>query len=345
MISVTASTALVSALLVTPVVIAALRRFAVLDVPNARSSHNQVTVRGGGVGPAVAVIVAVSISKEWPGHSRMGLVLAAVGFGLVGLAEDLIGIAPLPRFALQVVAGAVSLGALLSGLTGPEGWQILFVAGVLLWLVGYVNVFNFMDGINGISVAQAVVAGVAWYAIGASEGVEPLAEGGLIVAAAALGFAPFNCPRARVFLGDVGSYFLGAALAALAVIGLRANLPPEAVLAPLALYVADSGSTLARRVIRHEPWYLPHCDHAYQRLVRLGWSHTVTTLAVAGVMVASSALGAVSLTDSLGARIGADILLVAVVGGSLAMPSILARRRGQTAHRDADPDRKPLLPS
>lgn len=337
--------ALAVALLITPVVIAVLRRLSVLDVPNARSSHRQPTVRGGGAGVAIAAVVGVSVAPAWSGSNRLGLLLAGIGFGLVGLAEDLIGIPPLPRFGLQLVAGAAAMSALLSGLTGPTAWRVFFVAGVLLWLVGYVNAFNFMDGINGISVAQVVVAGVAWYAIGTSEGVQPLAGGGLIVAGAALGFAPYNFPNARVFLGDVGSYFLGAWLAALAVIGVRAGLPPEAVLAPLALYTADTAVTLVKRMARHEPWHLPHRDHTYQRLVRLGWSHPTTTLVVSCFLAASSALGAVSLGDSLALRIGADVALVALLAGYLALPWIITRRKGQTARRDADPDCQPLLPS
>jgi len=327
------------------VVIVALRRFAVFDVPNARSSHQQPTVRGGGIAVALAAGAGVGVSGPWPTSGLLGLLVAGIGFGVVGLAEDLLGVPLLPRFGLQVVVAGASLRALLSGLTGPAPWRILFAAGVVLWLVGYVNAFNFMDGINGISVAQAGVAGVAWYVIGTTEDVRATAQGGLIVAAAALGFAPFNFPRARVFLGDGGSYFLGAWLGALAVLGLRAGLPPEAVVAPLSLYLADTAFTLARRVVGHQPWYLPHRDHTYQRLVRGGWSHPRTTFTVAAIMTASSALGAVSLGDSLLLRAGADLVLVAVLIGYLALPSMVARRKGQTAENDADSDRHPLLPS
>ena len=122
---------------------------------------------------------------------------------------------------------------MLTGLHGSVVWQGAVVAGTVLWLVAYTNGFNFMDGIDGISVAQATVAGIVWYVLGRSEHVSSLAVGGAIVAGAVIGFAPFNLLRARMFLGDVGSYFLGAWLAALAVLGLRAGIAPEAVLAPL----------------------------------------------------------------------------------------------------------------
>ena len=123
------------------------------------------------------------------------------------------------------------------------------------------------------------------------EEVRILTLGGLTVAAAALAFAPFNFPRARMFLGDVGSYFLGGWLGALAVYGVAAGIPPEAVLAPLALYVTDAAATLLMRIVRHEPWLSPHKAHVFQRLVQLGWSHVRTTLLVAALMVVLSGSG------------------------------------------------------
>ena len=158
-----------------------------------------------------------------------------------------------------------------------------------------------------------------------------LAAAGAIAAGAALGFAPFNVVRARMFLGDVGSYFFGAWLAVAAVLGLRAGLAPEAVLAPLVLYAADTGVTLVRRVVTGETWYEPHRDHAYQRLVRAGWSHVQTTVVVAAVMAVCAALGAVSLHGSATLRALADVALVAVLVAYLVSPSLLAGRSSQAA--------------
>src|SRR5207248_843948 len=156
---------------------------------------------------------------------------------------------------------------LLSGLSGPPAWRALFAVGVAVWLVAFVNAFNFMDGIDGVAVAQAFVAGMAWYAIGHHEHVRALEIAAAIVVGGALGFAPFNFPRARMFLGDVGSYSFGASLAILLVVGLRAGLPFEAVFAPVALCVADTGVTLVRRVRGGRRWDAPHREHVYQRLV------------------------------------------------------------------------------
>ena len=309
-----------------PVILVTLRRWALLDHPNDRSSHKSPTPRGLGLAPAAGAVAALLAIPVLHGDLRTGLLTAAAGFGALGLAEDVAGVAPLPRFAAQLLIAGASLFWLLDGLTGPPAWQIVFAAGCALWLVAYVNAFNFMDGINGISAAQVLVAAGAWWAIGEIEDVPALVNPAVVVGAATLAFLPFNFPTARAFLGDVGSYFLGAWLAALVIIGLRAGIPPEAVIAPLSLYLADTATTIIRRVRTKAAWYLPHRSHAYQRLTQLGWSHTRTTLAVAATMVAASAAGALCLTGSLPLRIAGDTALAGVLAAYLLSPSVLARR-------------------
>lgn len=320
--------ALVVTLLISPVIIGCLRRMQVLDVPSQRSLHSSPTLRGGGIAVALGATTALLFSDSFSLRSdRLGLAVATITFALVGLVEDVAGIKPLRRLLLQAVATVGVLPWLLHALEGAVAWQYLFGFGVLVWVVGYVNAYNFMDGINGMAAVQAIVAGVAWYLVSEKYPVGSLAAGGAVVAGAALGFAPFNFPRARVFLGDVGSYFLGAWLAVVAVVGLRARVPPEAVLAPLALYGVDTATTLFRRVVAHEPWYLPHREHIYQRLVSGGWSHERTTLVVGAVMAACAALGSVSLTRSWPLRIAADLLLALLLVAYTLSPTWLARWR------------------
>ncbi len=196
---------------------------------------------------------------------------------------------------------------------------------VVVWIVSYVNAFNFMDGIDGISVAQAVVAGVTWSALGTAEDLPGVAAGGAIITGAAMGFAPFNVPRARMFLGDVGSYFFGAWLAMIAVLGVRYGVAPEAMLAPLGLYLADTGATLVRRFRRGDPWFLPHREHVYQRLTARGWSHMRVTALVTLALIVCSGLGAVALADSLLLRASADVALTMVLLSYLAAPRLLSR--------------------
>ncbi|HJV08457.1 MAG TPA: hypothetical protein VJ653_02220, partial [Acidimicrobiales bacterium] len=224
--------ALAVALACGPLVLAALRRGEVLDHPTERSSHTGSVPRGGGVAPALGALVALAVTPELASSHRWAIVVAAGLFGIVGLVEDLVGVRALYRLVIQFPIAAVAGLFLLDGLTGPVLWRVVFALGVVFWLVAFVNAYNFMDGIDGISVAQAAGAGVIWYAVGTHAEAPALAAGGAIIAGAALGFAPFNLPKARMFLGDMGSYFIGAWLATVAVLGLRAGVAPEAVLAP-----------------------------------------------------------------------------------------------------------------
>lgn len=322
--------ALVLTLAAGPPVLVALRRRRVLDVPNARSSHAVATPRGGGLAPALGATAALSVSTVVSGPG-VGLLVAAAGFAVIGLWDDLRSTPPFRRLALQVSAALVALPWLLADLSGPVAWRVGFGVAVLVWLIGFVNAFNFMDGINGISACQAFVAGSAWYGFGLHQDEPVLWVGGAVIALAALGFAPFNLPTARMFLGDVGSYFFGGWLAALTVIGLRAGLPVEAVVAPVAVYLADTATTLVRRVRRGERWYEAHREHAYQRFTESGWSHMRTTALVGVAITGCSLLGAASLGGSGTLRLASDavgsVVLVLYVTG----PSLVARPKAMAA--------------
>jgi UDP-N-acetylmuramyl pentapeptide phosphotransferase/UDP-N-acetylglucosamine-1-phosphate transferase len=308
-----------------PIVVGVTRRFGVVDVPSHRSSHTTPVPRGGGVAVAVGAVLGLILSPGLSTSAHWALVIGAGSFGAIGLVEDVVGIPALARLVLQAGAAIVLLRWALDELSGPAAWEVLFGAGVVVWIVAYVNAFNFMDGIDGMSVGQVVIAALAWYLIGRSEAVPVLAVGAAVAGAAALGFLPFNMPNAKVFLGDVGSYFLGAWLAILTVIALRAGIPVEAALAPLALYLADTGTTLVRRLRTGETWYLPHRDHVYQRLVQRGWSHVRVSAVVAICIGVCSALGAASLMQVTWLRATCDSLLVGVLVGYVTAPSWLGQ--------------------
>jgi UDP-GlcNAc:undecaprenyl-phosphate GlcNAc-1-phosphate transferase len=179
-----------------------------------------------------------------------------------------------------------------------------------------------MDGVNGISGAHAVIAGVAYACFGQWRQDPFLVAMGLAVAVAALAFLPWNAVRARVFLGDVGSYALGAALAVLAVTAVIQGVPPEAALGPLALYVADTAWTLQRRVRAGERWTQAHRTHTYQRWCDVGWTHPEVTLVTAATTILLSLLGAVSLTGDPALRLGSDLAALAVLAVYLRSPSL-----------------------
>ena len=205
------------------------------------------------------------------------------------------------------------------------------VAGALLavaaavWITGFVNAFNFMDGVNGISGAHALIAGVA-YACYAEWGQHPfLLAASLAVAVGALMFLPWNAGRARVFLGDVGSYSLGAALAVLAADAVLRGVPVEAVLGPLALYLADTAWTLQRRIRAGERWLQAHRTHVYQQWCDAGWSHQEVTLLTGAVTILLTLLGTVSLSRDLPARAAADLIGIAVLAAYLCSPALFRR--------------------
>jgi UDP-GlcNAc:undecaprenyl-phosphate GlcNAc-1-phosphate transferase len=167
-----------------------------------------------------------------------------------------------------------------------------------------------------------VIAGVAYACFGQWRQDPFLVAMGLAVAVGALAFLPWNAVRARVFLGDVGSYALGAALAVLAVTAVIHGVPPEAALGPLALYLADTAWTLQRRVRAGERWTEAHRTHTYQRWCDVGWTHPEVTLVTAATTILVSLLGAASLTGNLSLRLGCDLAGLAVLAGYLASPAL-----------------------
>jgi UDP-N-acetylmuramyl pentapeptide phosphotransferase/UDP-N-acetylglucosamine-1-phosphate transferase len=313
-------------LAISPAVLVGLRRLGVMDIPSHRSSHVKPTPRGGGIAVGVGAATALVTASSITGRPRMAVLVAACGFGLVGLIDDLLSAPALWRLASQVAVGVVAVVWLLPSSDRTPSVEIAIAFLVVLWLVSYVNAYNFMDGINGISVAQALVAGTTWIAIGEIRDLPGLATAGVVVAAAALGFAPFNFPRAKMFLGDSGSYFIGAYLAAVTILVIRSGVPPEAAAAPLALYLADTGTTLVRRLRRGDNWHAAHREHTYQRLVDQGWSHETTTLVVGLLLIVVSSLALLSLTDSVALRAAGDVTALAVLAVYLRVPEWLAAR-------------------
>lgn len=310
------------ALALTGPVIVLLRRWAVLDRPNARSSHAVVTPRGGGVAVIVAVFVCTALvgsSDAWP------VVVPALLLAIVGLADDLRSLSARVRLAAQVLVGA-GMGTWLAATAHPLGPPLaLFLAVVVVGVVGFVNAFNFMDGINGISALNAVLGG-AWFAwLGHSHDAPALALIGSAVAGAALGFLPWNA-ASRVFLGDVGSYGLGALLVGAAILTWALGLPTPLAVAPLLVYLADTSWVVVRRALAGKPLMEAHREHAYQRLVHQGWPHLAAAAWCAGVSGAIVLVMASFYPDNvLAASAIAGALLIAY----LTTPLVGERLRGE----------------
>lgn len=315
--------AFVLSMALTPIALRILRKRKVIDIPNSRSSHDLPTPRGGGLAPAFAATIVMFYFSS--GGAAIGILLAGALFGIIGLVEDLAGIPASARLACQAIA-AVVVAPLLIAPTGVA-LGILTIAAVSAWQVSFVNAFNFMDGVNGISVAQCLVAGSAWWIAGSVGETAVLSLGALIVTFVALGFAPFNFPRSKLFLGDTGSYFFGSWLASLVVIGVASGVPWEVMVAPLSVYLLDTAGTLVRRAMRRENLLQPHRDHVYQRLTRYGLSHVMVTSVASLFMVLTATLGLVSLGASARPRVAAYLGIVCVLTIYWMLPSWLPRIR------------------
>ncbi|MGP0023392.1 MAG: MraY family glycosyltransferase [Streptosporangiaceae bacterium] len=305
-----------------PATIPLLRRIRAVDVPSVRSSHSVPTPRGGGLAIAVGLLAAVAITR---GGASAAFAAAVGFFAVLGFLDDLRGLPVSRRLALQVTGSAIAAGLLIVPLHRGAVVTALLAVAVAAWITGLVNVFNFMDGVNGISGVHALIAGVA-YACYAEWGGHPfLVAASLAVAISALLFLPWNAGRARVFLGDAGSYSLGAALAVLAADAVLRGVPVEAVLGPLALYLADTAWTLQRRIRAGERWLQAHRTHVYQQWCDAGWSHQEVTLLTAAVTILLTLLGSVSLSRDLPARAAADLTGITVLAAYLCSPALFRR--------------------
>jgi UDP-GlcNAc:undecaprenyl-phosphate GlcNAc-1-phosphate transferase len=317
-----------------PLTIALLRRLAVIDVPDGRSSHSVPTPRGGGAPIAVGLLVAAGLT---PAASRDEVVAFVTGvgfFGLVGLLDDLRGLPPVLRLGLQAGGGAAVAVLLAAGLGLPFPVRAMAALAIVVWLTGFVNAFNFMDGVNGISGAHALVGGMAYACLGEWRQDTLMITGGLATAVGACAFLPWNAVRARVFLGDVGSYALGAALAVLAACAVLRGIPVEAAAGPVALYLADTAWTLQRRIRRGERWLEAHRTHIYQRWCDAGLSHQEVSVLTAGATVLLCLLGMASLLAGTPTRMAADLAGLGLLAAYLGSPKALARtgKRRRGAH-------------
>lgn len=279
-----------------------------LDVPNHRSSHTTPIPRGGGIACLAGAGAALALAPR-PVPVRD---LAAIGaLAAIGFADDRMGgLPPSPRLLAQTGAGLVC---------GLRHSPFAAVAGVVL-VPGVVNVVNFMDGINGISGSTALVWGAL--ALTGEDYSEPARALGAATAGAGLGFLPHNVPQASLFLGDVGSYLLGALMSVALVEAATSPTRALRLGAPLLPYAVDAAQAIVRRARRGEPLFEAHREHVYQRLVdEQGVSHTQM----------STAHALVALTTGLLARsrhpvvaIGGSIV---VLGAYAAAPTVARRLR------------------
>ena len=295
-------------------VLRVMTRLDIRDHPNERSSHAAPTPHGGGLAVVPVLLAGWIVVALLSGHGSLVFWIVVCGAALLACLswlDDLKGVPELPRLACQAVVVAAALWTLPSDALVFQGWLPVWldrVIAALAW-IWFINLYNFMDGIDGISGVETISIGVGLGVVGFSLTgyLSPLP---LIVAAAAAGFLVWNWSPARIFLGDTGAvplgYLLGWLLLWLAAEGQWA----AALLLPL-YYLADATLTLGRRALRvPKPWR-PHREHFYQRATQRGLSHRAVSLRI---LLCNTGLVALALTAVLGypwPALGAGLLLVA----------------------------------
>lgn len=276
-----------------------------LDMPGERSSHFRPTPKGGGVGIVLA-FVAVAVARDVPMHLWLPLcALAALSF-----ANDLRGIAPDRRLAAQVLAAAVTLGG--AWWFGSIAWSGILLLPTVLFVVGTTNCFNFMDGINGIAGICGVTALSGLIAYGVMVDAQLLLPVAAVIGGV-IGFLPFNMPRARLFMGDAGSIFLGFLFAVTICISSRSWTEFFVLASFLYPFYADEAVTMAERIWRGESLMQPHRRHLYQFLANeLGVAHWKVSAGYGLVQLVVILFAVVAGRQGLWAVLALDLVLLGV---------------------------------
>ncbi|HVE48701.1 MAG TPA: hypothetical protein VNG69_03680 [Casimicrobiaceae bacterium] len=285
---------LTATLLISTLVTAALSRFRTqlpADTPNARSLHRHAVPRGGGLAIWAGFAPAAWIAPPAVPGSWLIWLMCLVAVALISLVDDVRSLPAYVRLAVQVCAAGV-VAMLLGGAQGPGA--LASVAGVALAIIWGSNLFNFMDGSDGLAATMGI-AGFAAYAVAAAlAGVEWVAFAAIAIASVPFLFA--NKPPARLFMGDVGAVPLGFLATSLGAAGIVQHWWPAWF--PLLIFLpflGDATLTLARRVARGERVWKAHRTHYYQRLNALGAGHRGTLAIYAASMIAAIVLALVCL--------------------------------------------------
>lgn len=276
----------------------------ILDVPSHRSSHLAPTPRGGGLAVALTLLCGVAIQTArgaLPGRLAAILLFGGGAIALVGWLDDMKSLSRRVRLGFHSAAAAFAV-LLLGGFPvihlGTAELHVGLVGSLVAWLgiVWLTNLYNFMDGIDGIAPAEGALASGIGGAVLVSAGYWQLGFVSLVLTGATIGFLPWNWMPAKIFLGDVGSGFIGFVLGVLALASERAGaLPVTLWIFLLATFIFDATVTLIRRFARGDRVTEAHRSHAYQRAVQSGLTHSTVTVSVLslGLLCAAGAIAAV----------------------------------------------------
>ena len=281
-------------LLCCKVVIWRAHKWELMDSPNHRSSHNAPTPSGGGIGLVVAGSLAgvYLLVVSSPSLYSVAVLFISCAMAGVGLQDDRKSISARFRLGIQIALAAallIVLGGLVEMQRFIEAWfsRALIYAFLLLVIVWWINLFNFMDGIDGLAGMQTIfmlLAGAALL-VGLSHKViaDPIIVWMLCVAGATAGFLLLNWTPAKIFMGDVGSYYLAFMVLSFGLLTIQNKLIPVATGLSMwailgATFATDATITLITRMLTNKRWHEAHRTHLYQRLARRFGSHSGVTL-------------------------------------------------------------------
>lgn len=319
-------------------------KYRILDTPGSRSSHAVPTARTGGIAILLGIFAGLIYTTGLGYPEEMSTYfevacLAALAVAGISFVDDLYTIPSLPRLGIHFLMAGVLIWWGRMQLTELElpfvSFELPFGVGLvfsILFVTGFINFFNFMDGINGIAAFQGIAGGAALAALLLMGGTRNTVLISTALAGACLGFLPHNFPKARMFMGDIGSTAIGFALAMLTLIGSeRTELPWIAFVLCLGVFIYDATFTLFKRMLQGEKFWKPHRQHHYQLLIRCGWSHTRVSLIQFALML-------VCVASAIGYAHGSDLGQLCILIGLLSMfivYSVLVHRYFKTHRLDA----------
>jgi UDP-N-acetylmuramyl pentapeptide phosphotransferase/UDP-N-acetylglucosamine-1-phosphate transferase len=317
------------------------------DIPNHRSSHTAPTPKGGGLVMVIFCLAGCLIFGA-VNHILIPLWWYLAGGAVIAVVSWIDDVRELPsavRFSVHGIAAGLAIAGFgyWSSLSLPFLNEIslgrLGLAVTIFWIVGLTNAFNFMDGIDGIAGLQAVVSGLAWALLGWWTDTPFILVVGVLIGFSSLGFLAQNWSPARIFMGDVGSAFLGFAFAVLPLMASSQDTERKRYFLTGVLiiwpFVFDSAFTLVRRALRGENVIRAHRSHLYQRMVMAGWSHRRVTSLYGAIAVVSAAVAVNwQLNGPMAGRLA--VVVPVALGGLLWLLTIGQERR--YAGNIANPD-------
>jgi UDP-N-acetylmuramyl pentapeptide phosphotransferase/UDP-N-acetylglucosamine-1-phosphate transferase len=268
-------------------------KFDIMDIPEKRSSHVRPTPRGGGVAIFMTFLLIVFFAKNLIDLGFLKVLLPGLFIvSALGLFDDIKRVSTKIRFLIQIIVALlpVSFGLKLSSVDFPGlgtlKLGLLAIPATLIWILWLTNLYNFMDGIDGIAGAEAATVSGFLFLISSRVGDTPFSYISLVILGSALGFLVHNFPPAKIFMGDVGSYFFGFFFSVMAIYASQNRQPGIPFLIFVLLlgtFILDTTVTLLRRIWKRERWFEAHRSHYYQRLVIMGCSHKQVTMLECGI--------------------------------------------------------------